>query len=66
MFSPLQQPDQAGLQSLVAPVAQQMAAAAKLTEGRRMAAFNHAKVTAEALQALSWVAYTGPSCGMAN
>lgn len=58
-----QKPDQAGLQALLAPVAAQIGAADKLTGGRRGAAFNHFKATADALPALAWIAYTGPSCG---
>ena len=58
-------PDQAGLQALLAPVATQIAAADKLTGGRRGAAFNHFKAAADALPALAWAAYTGPSCGAA-
>ena len=58
-----QKPDQAGLQALLAPVAAQIGAADKLTGGRRGAAFNHFKTAADALPALAWIAYTGPSCG---
>lgn len=58
-----QKPDQAGLQALLAPVAAQIGAADKLTGGRRGAAFNHFKAAADALPALAWIAYTGPSCG---
>lgn len=29
----------------------------------RLQAFNHNKTVAEAMQALSWLAYTGPNCG---
>ena len=60
------QPDQAGLQALLAPVGAQIAAAEKLTGGRRGAAFNHFKAVADALPALAWVAYTGPTCGAAR
>ncbi|KAK9819752.1 hypothetical protein WJX72_001921 [[Myrmecia] bisecta] len=59
-----QKPDMGGLQAVVAPVVEQMAAANALTEGRRTAAFNHFKVVAEALHALSWLVYSGPGCGM--
>ena len=59
----LQKPEAAELQALVAPVGASMQAAQALTEGRRGAAFNHYKAAAEALQALSWVVYSGPSCG---
>ena len=39
-------------------------AAQALTEGRRGPAFNHYKATADAMQSLSWVVYTGPNCGV--
>ncbi|KAJ9504589.1 hypothetical protein QJQ45_030512 [Haematococcus lacustris] len=58
-----QPPDLAGLQQLLAPVAAELLAAGRLTEGRRTAAFNAAKLVAEALQALTWLAYTGPASG---
>ena len=60
---PIQRPDAAGLQQLVAPVGASLQAAQSLTEGRRGAAFNHYKAAADALQSLSWVVYTGPNCG---
>jgi adenylyl cyclase-associated protein len=56
-------PDPAGLQAMLAPVAAEMVGAASLTEGRRTPAFNVLKMVAEAMQALSWLAYTGPTCG---
>ncbi len=59
----MQAPDAAGLQQLVAPVGASLQAAQALTEGRRGPAFNHYKAAADALQSLSWVVYTGPSCG---
>lgn len=40
-----------------------MMAAATLADNRRSPAFQQNKVVAEALQSLSWLAYTGPSCG---
>ena len=60
-----QKPDMAQLQGLVEPVGAEIAAADRLTLGRRSAAFNYAKATAEALPALSWVVYSGPNCGAA-
>ncbi|CAL8460663.1 g193 [Coccomyxa elongata] len=57
-------PDMGGLQKLVEPVGIEISAADKLTQGRRSAAFNYSKAVAEALPALSWVVYSGPSCGM--
>jgi len=57
-------PDQGGLQQLVGPVGEQMGQANALTEGRRSTAFHHCKAVAEALGGLSWVVYSGPSCGM--
>jgi hypothetical protein len=58
-----QQPDVAELQQLLQPVAQHMMDASAAAENRRSQAFNQVKVVAEALQGLSWLAYTGPSCG---
>lgn len=58
-----QKPDTATFQQLLAPVAAEMVEASKLAEGRRSASFNHVKAVAEALQALSWLAYTGPETG---
>eukprot|EP00882_Tetradesmus_deserticola_P033880 GHRQ01038737.1.p1 GENE.GHRQ01038737.1~~GHRQ01038737.1.p1 ORF type:complete len:184 (+),score=72.83 GHRQ01038737.1:148-699(+) len=57
------QPDTAQLQSVLAPVAEPMMAAGALADNRRSACFQQHKAAAEALQALSWLAYTGPSCG---
>lgn len=62
-MSQCKQPDLAGLQTLVQPVGAEIAAADKLTQGRRSSAFNYHKAVAEALPALSWVVYSGPSCG---
>ena len=53
----------ADLAALVAPVAEQLAAAADLAAGPRSPYASHFKVVAEASQALSWVVYTGPGCG---
>lgn len=58
-----QQPDMQGLQKLVEPVGLEISAADKLTQGKRSGAFNYSKAVAEALPALSWVVYSGPSCG---
>jgi adenylyl cyclase-associated protein len=59
----LQQPGMDQLQSVLQPVAQPMMAASSLAENRRSPAFQQLKVVAEGLQGLSWLAYTGPSCG---
>ena len=60
-----QRPGDTGqLQALVQPVGAQIAAAEQLTQGRRSAGFNYVKAVAEALPALSWVVYSGPSCGV--
>jgi hypothetical protein len=64
-FVAVQQPDVAELQQVLQSVAQHMVAASAAAENRRSAAFNQLKVVAEALQGLSWLAYTGPSCGKA-
>lgn len=53
----------AELQQLLQPVAQQMVAASALADNRRSAAFNQIKVVTEALHGLSWLAYTGHTCG---
>jgi adenylyl cyclase-associated protein len=63
LFAHLQQPDTAQLQSVLAPVAEPMMAASTLADNRRSACFQQNKVAAEGLQALTWLAYTGPSCG---
>uniref|UniRef100_A0A383VPJ4 C-CAP/cofactor C-like domain-containing protein n=1 Tax=Tetradesmus obliquus TaxID=3088 RepID=A0A383VPJ4_TETOB len=62
--SKAKQPDTAQLQSVLAPVAEPMMAASSLADNRRSPCFQQNKVAAEALQALSWLAYTGPSCGL--
>lgn len=61
--SPVQRPEGAELQQLLAPVAEQMVAASDLASGPRSPYVNHFKTVAEAGQALSWVAYSGPACG---
>ncbi len=62
----LQKPTPNELPILVAPVAEHMQAATAITEGRRSTVFNHQKVVAESLHALSWMVYTGPNCGMSS
>jgi hypothetical protein len=57
------QPSNSELQALLQPVANEMVAAGKLADDRRSAAFQQLKVVAEALNGLSWLAYTGPACG---
>jgi adenylyl cyclase-associated protein len=63
-MSQCRQPDVAALQKLVEPVGAEIAAAERLMQGRRSAAFNYHKAVAEALPALSWVVYSGPACGV--
>eukprot|EP00798_Chlamydomonas_sp_ICE-L_P025915 gene25915-11591_t len=53
------------MRGLIAPVATELGAVAKLTEGRRGPSFNHFKSLSESLQAFSWLFYTGPNCGLA-
>lgn len=62
----LQKPTPNELPILVAPVAEHMQAATAMTEGRRSTVFNHQKVVAESLHALSWMVYTGPNCGRSS
>jgi len=57
-------PDMSAFQQLLQPVGAEMVEANKLAEGRRTPSFNHVKAVAEAIQALSWLAYTGPETGM--
>ncbi len=59
----LQKPDMGGLQQLLSPVAVSIMAASQASEGRRGPCFNALKLLAESLQALSWLAYSGPGCG---
>ncbi len=61
-----QKPTPNELPILVAPVAEHMQAATAMTEGRRSTVFNHQKVVAESLHALSWMVYTGPNCGTSS
>ena len=59
----VQPPKPEELQGLVGPVGQRMGEAQSLAEDRRSPALHQAKAAAEALQALTWVVYTGPSSG---
>ena len=59
-----QKPSDTELQQLLQPVGQQLVAAGELAGGPRSAHQNQFKLVSEAAQALSWVAYTGPNCGM--
>lgn len=57
------QPGVGDLQVLLQPVANEMMAAGQLADDRRSSAFQQFKVVAESMNGLSWLAYTGPSCG---
>ncbi|CAI5519329.1 unnamed protein product [Closterium sp. Naga37s-1] len=57
-------PDTSALPKLLEPLGAAMAAASKLTEGKRTDAYNHVKAVAESVAALTWVAYSGKDCGM--
>ena len=60
----LQAPADPGqLQGLVGPVGERLQQAHTLADDRRSPAFIQAKLAAEALQALTWVVYTGPASG---
>lgn len=59
----LQCPLPSAMGPLLQPVSAPMAALGTLAEGRRSPAFNHIKALAESVHCLSWLAYTGPSCG---
>jgi adenylyl cyclase-associated protein len=63
-ISQCKQPDAAGLQTVVQPLADSLTKAHALTEGRKTPAFNSCKAVAESLSALTWVCYTGKDCGM--
>jgi adenylyl cyclase-associated protein len=56
--------DMGDLQALIAPVGEAMSRVFARAEGRRTDAFNHYKAMAEAVQALSFVAFQGPDMGM--
>ncbi|GBF94818.1 hypothetical protein Rsub_07990 [Raphidocelis subcapitata] len=58
------QPSGPELQALLQPVAEEIIGAGKLADDRRSTAFQQLKVAAESLNGLSWLAYSGPSCGM--
>lgn len=64
VISKCKQPDTVGLQKLLKPLGDVLSKASALTEGRRTDAYNHLKVIAESLSALTWVAFTGKECGM--
>lgn len=57
------QPDTAQLQALLQPVATEIMAAEEMAAQRRSDFFQHNKSVAEAMAALSWLAYTKPACG---
>ena len=59
----MQPPEPEKLQGLVGPVGQCLGEAQSLAEDRRSPALHQAKAAAEALQSLTWVVYSGPSCG---
>ncbi|KAK9868352.1 hypothetical protein WJX84_003625 [Apatococcus fuscideae] len=59
-----QKPDAQQLQKLVMPVASLMQAASALPKDRRSTVVNHCKTAAGALQALSWIVYSGPGRGL--
>ncbi|KAL3682851.1 hypothetical protein R1sor_000873 [Riccia sorocarpa] len=63
-ISRCKQPDTAGLQKLIQPLADAIQKANSLTEGKRTDAYNHQKVVVESLASLSWVVYTGKDCGL--
>ena len=57
-------PDVGALQKLLLPVGELMMKVGEKAEGRRTDQFNHCKTLAEAVQALSFVAFQGPDMGM--
>ena len=57
-------PDVGALQKLLLPVGEPMMKVGEKAEGRRTDQFNHCKTLAEAVQALSFVAFQGPDMGM--
>ncbi|KAL4855712.1 Cyclase-associated protein 1 [Chlorella vulgaris] len=63
-FGACKKPDAAELQHLVQPVGDRMVAAGDLAAGPRSPYQSHFKLISEAMQSLSWVAYSGPSCGI--
>lgn len=58
------QPDATELQKLLKPLGDALTKGSSLTDGKRTDAYNHFKVIAESLSALTWVAFTGKDCGM--
>eukprot|EP00250_Pteridium_aquilinum_P002137 c12340_g1_i1 orf=342-1844(-) len=63
-ISKCKQPDATELQKLLKPLGDAITKASALTDGKRTDSFNHLKVVAESLSALTWVAFTGKDCGM--
>ena len=59
-----QKPTPDVLQQVLTPVGTVMMAVVQKSEGKRTDSFNHQKALAEAVQALSFVAYMGPDMGM--
>ena len=57
-------PDVGALQKLLLPVGELMMKVGEKAEGRRTDQFNHCKTLAEAVQALSFVAFQGPDMGL--
>lgn len=63
-FAACQQPAAAAdLQALLQPTADAIIQAGDLASGPRSPYISHFKLVGEACQALTWVAYSGPSCG---
>lgn len=62
--SKCKQPDATELQKLLKPLGDTLIKGTALTDGKRTDAYNHLKVIAESLSALTWVAFTGKDCGM--
>ncbi|KAI3423920.1 hypothetical protein D9Q98_009754 [Chlorella vulgaris] len=63
-FGACKKPDAAELQHLVQPVGDRMVAAGDLAAGPRSPYQSHFKLVSEAMQSLSWVAYSAPNCGI--
>lgn len=60
-------PDATAMQSLVAPIGQEITSLMSMADkGRRLASFNHIKVLSECVQVLQWVMFSpGPSSPLA-
>ena len=63
LFLHAQKPEFPDLQKLIKPLGDILTKASTLTDGKRTDAYNHLKVIAESLTALTWVAFTGKDCG---